>query len=144
MSERFTRYTWSVVLLWTACLTTPQLGKRFNRRPAHGGPGGWVIKVSDSKSKKWSKVTSWSFTSTASVLEHMKAVFRKEEEKKKNLKAILKSWKGTFEKVTPPLGGTNPTWKSNYEVRRTHPHPCYKHPINSVVTGSLFKLSTWC
>lgn len=83
MSERFSRYTWSVVFLWTACLTTPQLGKRFNRRPAHGGPGGWVIKVSDSKSKKWSKVTSWSFTSTASVLEHMKPVFRKEEEKKK-------------------------------------------------------------
>lgn len=147
MSERLTRYTRCIVLLWIAHLTTPQLGKRFNRRPAHDCPGGWVIKVSDSKSKKWSKVTSWSFTSTASVLEHMKPVFRKEKKtkkQKKTLKAILKSRKGTFEKVTPPLGGTNPTWKSNYEVRRTHPHPCYKHPINSVVTGSLFKLSTWC
>ena len=93
MSERLTRYTRCIVLLWTAHLTTPQLGTRFNRRPAHDCPGGWVIKVSDSKSKKWCKVTSWSFTSTASVLEHKKPVFRKEKKKqtKKTSKQFLKA-----------------------------------------------------
>lgn len=125
-----------VVFLCRGCLTTD--GEAVYQKASTQPHGEGVQKVSDSSSKQQSGVTSGSFTSTAIsfgtlILLSLFSVKKKKKNSKQFLKAEKEPSKGhLLKKDLYSFRGTNPTWKSNYEVRLVHPW-CYKHSINSVV-----------